>query len=100
MDANLSVRIVTAAVALPVLIWLVGWSPPWMFPSTLFVLTVAALYDFFALAFPHSWKDQSMGVIFGLGLSAVGLLDAHWPAVQWLRARLLFGFPACVCTPG
>ena len=71
-----------------------------MFPSTLFVLTVAALYEFFALAFPHSWKDQSMGVIFGLGLSAVVFLDAQWPAVQWLGVLFLIGFSGYVFTAG
>jgi phosphatidate cytidylyltransferase len=100
MDANLSVRIVTAAVALPVLIWLIGWSPIWMFPATLFVLTVAALREFFALVFPHSPKDQSRGVIFGLGLSAVIFLDAQWPAVEWLGVLFLIGLSGYLFTAG
>jgi phosphatidate cytidylyltransferase len=100
MDTNLSVRIVTAAVALPVLIWLIGWSPIWMFPVTLFVLTVAALREFFALVFPHSPQDQLMGVIFGLGLSAVIFLDAQWPAAEWLGVLFLIGLSVYLFTAG
>ena len=92
MDANLSVRAATAAVGLPLLIWLVGWSPPWVFPSVIFALTFAALCEFFTLAFPHSRKDQSLGIIFGLSLSAVVFFENVLPVVPWLGVVLLIGF--------
>ena len=92
MDANLSVRIATAAVALPLLIWLVGWSPAWVFPVTIFILTVVALHEFFALAFPRSWKDQSTGIIFGLSLSAVIFFESRLPVAQCLALLILIGF--------
>jgi phosphatidate cytidylyltransferase len=92
MDANLSLRIATAAVALPMLIWLVGWSPPWMFPATLLIIIAAALREFFAMVFPHNWKDQSMGILFGLALSAVVFLDAQLHVTHWLGMLFLIGF--------
>ena len=59
MDANLSLRIATAAVGLPLLVWLVGWGPPWVFSATLFCAYSCGV----ARVFRHgvsrrSWKDQ------------------------------------------
>lgn len=71
-----------------------------MFSATLFILTVAALHEFFAMAFPRSWKDQSMGVIFGLGLSAVVFLEARLPVMQWLGILLLISFSVYLFTAG
>jgi phosphatidate cytidylyltransferase len=100
MDANLSVRIVTAAVALPLLVWLIGWAPAWLFPCVLLVLTAAALYEFFAVVFPHSPKEQWIGVIFGLGLAAIIFLETEMPAVPWLGIMLLMGFSVYLLAAG
>lgn len=71
-----------------------------MFPATLFILTVAALHEFFALAFPSSWQDQSMGVIFGLSLSAVVFFETQLPAAPWLGVIFLIGFSVYLFTVG
>jgi phosphatidate cytidylyltransferase len=100
MDANLRARVVTAAVGLPLLVWLVGWSPPGIFPAALFIVTFGALYEFFALAFPGSWKDRLVGVVFGLGLSAVVFLEQQFPASHWLGMLFLSGFSIYLFAPG
>jgi phosphatidate cytidylyltransferase len=100
MDANLSARIVTAAVGLPLLIWLVGWSPPGVFPAALFIITVAALHEFFALVFPDSWKDRLIGMFFGLGLSAVIFLEQQFPPSEWLGIVFLTGFSVYLFAAG
>ena len=100
MDANLSVRIVTAAAALPALVWLVRWSPPWVFPAALFILTLAALQEFFTLAFPNSWKDQVLGVTLGVSISAVVFFEDQMPAVHWLGLWLVIGFSVYLFAAG
>lgn len=100
MDANLKSRLATAAVGIPLLIGWVGWSPPWLFSAIFFVLTVAALREYFVIAFPYRWKDQWLGIIFGVGLSAAVFL-APWihPSVA-IDITLLAGFAACLFSAG
>ena len=38
VDANLSSRVATAAVGVPLLVLLVGWSPPWLFSAVFFIV--------------------------------------------------------------
>lgn len=100
MDANLSARIVTAAVTLPLLAWLVGWGPPWIFSVTLFVLTATALHEFFTLAFPRSRKDRWSGIFFGLALAVIVFLDTQLPAIQCLGTLFLISFSVYLFTAG
>jgi phosphatidate cytidylyltransferase len=99
MDVNLSLRIGTAMVAVPLLIWFVGWSPPWMFSTALSLVMVAALCEFFGMAFPHRRLDQCTGIIFGLGLSAIVFLDKPLASV-WLGTLFLIAFSAYLFTAG
>lgn len=66
MDANLSSRIATAAVAIPLLIALVGWGPVWLFAGFFLLVTLAALREYFAIVFPGRCRDQWQGMFFGL----------------------------------
>ncbi len=77
MDRNLKARIATAAVGLPLLGWLVGWGAPWLFSLTFFVLTVAALQEYFAMICPGDPGRQWGGILFG---SAIGLTVMVVPA--------------------
>jgi phosphatidate cytidylyltransferase len=99
MDANLNLRIGTALIALPLLVGLVGWSPPWMFSAALCVVMVAALHEFFAMAFPHHRRDQCGGVIFGLALSATVFLDEQIVSVS-LGMLFVIGFSVYLVTAG
>jgi phosphatidate cytidylyltransferase len=92
MDANLSARFLSAIVALPALIWLVGWGPAWAFTTILVIVTILALHEFFTLAFPASWKDRLVGVCYGLSLAALVLLDGYLPLGQWLGVSFVAAF--------
>jgi phosphatidate cytidylyltransferase len=99
MDANLRVRIGTAAVAVPLLVWLVGWSPPWIFSVALFCVTVAALREYFALAFPQSRAEQWLGIAIGLALAAFVFLD-DLPETHGLGMLVVICFSLYLFTPG
>lgn len=94
MDGNLSSRIGTAAVAVPLLVWLIGWSPPWLFSTLLFAVTAGALSEYFAMAFPRRWKNQCAGVLFGLALSAAVFLNDEFDVSAWFG--ILFATVFCV----
>jgi CDP-diglyceride synthetase len=64
VDANLSSRVLTAAVGVPLLIVLVVWSPPWLFAAIFFIVMVGALHEYFTIAFPNRSGDQGLGIGF------------------------------------
>lgn len=100
MDANLRLRIATAAGLIPLLILLIGWSPPWIFAAALFILTAAALHEYFAMAFPHRWPEQCLGVVFGLALSAGIFLSGSLDLASWLGTLFLAVFAVYMFFPG
>ncbi|HEX6801534.1 MAG TPA: hypothetical protein VF130_03585, partial [Candidatus Binatia bacterium] len=89
MDADLSSRVATAAVGVPLLVLLVGWSPPWLFSAVFFILTFVGLREYFAMAFPRQWKDQGLGIAFGVCLSGAVFLADQFDPVVWIDVVLL-----------
>lgn len=69
VEANLRARIATAAVAIPLLVLLVGWGEPRLFTAVLFIVTIAALREFFVMTLTGRSKEQLFGVVFGGALS-------------------------------
>jgi phosphatidate cytidylyltransferase len=100
VDGNLSSRIGTAIVAVPLLVWLIGWSPPWLFAAILFMVTAGALREYFAMVFPRRWKDQCGGVLFGLGLSAAVFLNGEFDASTWFGILFVTLFSAYLFSAG
>jgi phosphatidate cytidylyltransferase len=98
MDANLSLRIATAAIAVPLLVWVIGWSPSWIFPVLVSFLTFGALWEFFAMAFPRAPNARHLGILFGLALSAAVFFEDRLPVIQWLGVVFLIGFSASLLT--
>lgn len=92
VDANLSSRLATAAVGIPLLVFLVGWSSPWFFSGVFFILMVVALREYFAMVFPSQWKDQWMGIGFGVCLSGAVFLNDDVDPVLWMSIVLMFFF--------
>lgn len=68
MDANLKSRCVTAIVAVPFLILIVGWGDARLFVGLVLLAAIAALYEFFSMAFPGLVSEQVVGILFGVGL--------------------------------
>jgi len=100
VDRNLKARFATAAVGLPLLGWLVGWGASWLFSLTFFVLTVAALQEYFAMICPGDPGRQWCGILFG---SAIGLtvMLIPTPAVAlYLGMLLLLLFASTLWSSG
>jgi phosphatidate cytidylyltransferase len=100
MDANLSLRIGTALIGVPALIGLVGWGAPWMFAAVLFALTLAALREFFVMAFPQRPRKQLCGVLFGLALGGTIFFEQELSGAVWLGMLFLVAFSGYLLTPG
>jgi len=92
VEANLSSRLATAAVGVPLLIGLVGWAPTWMFTTVFLLLTGAALREYFQIVFPGRFWDQCVGVLFGLALAAALLASDKLDFRVALGVILLVGF--------
>jgi len=69
VEANLKARLGTALVAIPLLILLVGWGSPGLLNAIFFIVTIAALREYFVMVFPGRRLEQLFGVVFGSVLS-------------------------------
>jgi phosphatidate cytidylyltransferase len=98
VDANLSARLTTAAIGLPLLIALVGWGPAWLVIGVFFLLTVVALCEYFAMAFPDRRMDRLGGVAFGTALSCTIFLGVDLGVQDWLGLMLVLIFSAVLFT--
>jgi phosphatidate cytidylyltransferase len=92
VDANLSSRLATAAVGVPLLVGFVAWSPPWLFSAVFFILVVEALREYFSMAFPSHRENRWRGIIFGTCLSGAVFLKGGIDPVIWLNIVLLIAF--------
>ena len=100
MDTNLRRRLVTAVVGIPLLVLLIVWGPTWLFSGVFLLLTLAALYEFFTMAFPRRRKDQCTGIAFGLAVSGAVFLNKDVDSTVWLSGVLLIGFAAGIFSAG
>ena len=94
MDANLKARIATAAVGIPLLVGLIAWGPPWLFATFFFMLTVGALFEYFAMTFPGAWQQRLAGIAFGVALALAVILSGESVAIEYLGAALVLLFSA------
>lgn len=69
MQANLKPRLITASVAIPLLILMVAWGPAWLFTVVVLLITFGALREYFLMAFPRRFREQAVGILFGISLS-------------------------------
>jgi len=74
VEANLRSRLLTASIGIPLLIFVVGWGSRWLFTSVVFLVTAAALREYFVMAFPGRIRDQVAGIFFGIALFCVGIV--------------------------
>lgn len=100
MDANLSLRIGSAVVGVPLVIGLVGWGALWLFSAVLFVLTVIALREFFGLCFPGRPLRQVCGILFGIGLAVTIFFENRLPMMTWFGVAFVALFALYLLTPG
>jgi phosphatidate cytidylyltransferase len=100
VESSLKSRVITASVAIPTLIVLVGWGPPWVFVGSFMVLNAAALREYFAMAFPGSFGEQLWGFFFGLSLSLVVLFSRASETEIGLGLLLVLFFSIYLWLPG
>jgi len=91
VDANLSSRILTAALGVPLLVLLVGWSPAWLFAAVFFLVTLGALHEYFTIAFPNRSRDRRMGIGLGICLSGAIFFADYVRSLVWLDMVVLVG---------
>ncbi|MGH7817732.1 MAG: phosphatidate cytidylyltransferase [Candidatus Binatia bacterium] len=94
MDANLRSRLATAGVGIPMLVWLIGWGPPWLFSTVFFLFTAGALYEYFAMTLPGAWKQRLAGNVIGAALAFAVIRYGQSAALQYLGAALVLALSA------
>jgi phosphatidate cytidylyltransferase len=85
-------RLVTAAIGIPLLVWLIVWSPPWLFDGFILMLTVGALMEFFSMAFPSDRMLRLAGIAFGAVLMLAVWLYGESKVLQFFGILLVVGF--------
>ena len=70
----LRARLLTAAVALPLLFWLVCYAPAGFFPIALWLCTVLALYEYFSLIQARLSFSPFWGIAWGMAIAGSVLL--------------------------
>jgi phosphatidate cytidylyltransferase len=71
---NLAQRLVTAALFIPLLLYLMFLAPPWGIPILVGVAVVVAAHELMAMAIPYSRPLRIYGVVATLALSGTVLL--------------------------
>lgn len=66
----LRTRIATAAVAIPLLIWLILGSAPWVFAGVIVGITAIGLGEFATMALPEHRLARALAIAAGLGFAA------------------------------
>src|SRR3989337_1337458 len=87
VEPNLKARLGTGLVAIPLLILLVGWGSPWLVTAVFFIVTIAALREYFVMVFPGRRLEQFFGVVFGSVLS----LLLFFPGITGVEFALSIG---------
>jgi phosphatidate cytidylyltransferase len=78
------------------LIWLIGWSSPGVFAAFVILVTLAGLREYFAIAFPHGWKQQLGGICFGVLVAWVSLVSGQSDWAMIFGVLLMWGLFVCL----
>jgi phosphatidate cytidylyltransferase len=86
VNSQLGARLLTAFVAVPVLVWAIGWGGPRLFSCLVFFGVLVALWEYHHIAFPSAFREQTVGILAGAVLAAAVLLYDSAGAAPWLAA--------------
>jgi phosphatidate cytidylyltransferase len=99
----LRTRLLTAAVAIPLLLYLIFWAPFALYRAVVLLFTILSLTEYFNMAFPEQAHLQRWGVISGgfvaLGMSTSSALSPFFFSGA-LMAAVMVGLLAALFTPG
>jgi phosphatidate cytidylyltransferase len=84
----LPVRLATAAVGIPILLWLVFWAPFVVYRGTVLLITLVALVEYFQMAFQSRPALQRLGLASG-ALVALGMTGNPPQSAMLLAAGLM-----------
>ena len=84
MQSKLAARLATAAIAIPALVWVIGWGGSRIFSWLVFAVTTIALLEYYGMAFPARRKEQAVGVVSGLLLASAILIQDSAGVAPWL----------------
>ena len=95
----LPARLATAAVAIPLLIWLIFWVPFTVYRVVVLLFTLVALIEYFQMAFQGRQPLQRLGIVSG-ALVAIGMggapADSSMVFVAGLMAVTTIGLMSCL----
>jgi phosphatidate cytidylyltransferase len=100
VEANLKRRILTALVIVPLLVFIVGWGPPWFFTVLVLAVTFLALNEYFSIALPAHPGEGKLGILFGLAVSLVRVFPEITDQELWLSLLLILIFTVYVFVSG
>lgn len=83
-------RLITAAIAIPLLIWAVFWAPQWVFNTIVFFLTFVALREFAAMAVEGIHHATTMLTVGGMTIAVTMGLTNTGVAIS-------AGIVVCLC---
>ncbi len=87
-------RTLTALLLIPPVIYLIGWSPEWLFLMAVAAAVVLALREYFALCSAMSYRVYPwVGYVGAVAICCAQVLPAHEsrvPAIPWAAAVVLF----------
>jgi phosphatidate cytidylyltransferase len=92
-------RLLTAAVALPILIVLVCCAPSWLFAAILFSLTTVGLHEYFTITQSASVLPPAIGTLWGGAVSGAMMIAAPETAVAVLLAGFFLTFTLSLRDP-
>jgi phosphatidate cytidylyltransferase len=88
VNSKVIARAITALVGIPVLVLIIGWSPPWNFSLLVFLVTVVSLHEYGLIIFAQRRKDRILTLLLG-GLVALGVIVPDFRAAGEKLAALL-----------
>jgi len=95
----LSARLATAAVAIPLLLWLIFYAPFPVYRGVVLLFTLVAVVEYFQMAFPTRLPLQRLGIVSG-ALVAVGMAgppgDSAMVFAAGLMAVVTIGLMSCL----
>ncbi len=84
--SNLATRLLTAAVLVPIILWLLYIAPPWAFSVLVFLALAIGSSELMAMTMSGARLQQAWGVVATLGLAAVVL---YLPATTTMGALVV-----------
>ncbi|MBI4524403.1 MAG: phosphatidate cytidylyltransferase [Deltaproteobacteria bacterium] len=92
VDSKTASRVLTALGGIPVLILVIGWGEWWHFSLLIFLVTAAALFEYFIMAFRERCLERLLGILLGLLLSLGALIPELPGGLPWVGIVIVSTF--------